>query len=504
MDLGRRDFFKYSLGSMFLLSSAISSASQTASNFSDLKLNNKVFKKLSYLAYKSTSIEGEWDLSRIDGQIPNDINGRFLKIGPGTKDLFGNSFNHFFDGDAYISEFHVSMGKVTLKASFLNTSERKQEQAAGKMLFHEFGTRSPEKNNKGRKNQPNINLIPWSQSLLALSEGGHPVEVDTDNLNVKSIYNFKGSLPAKVSFTAHPKFDSETKEGFAFGIYQGLSKALKVFKMDPVTEELIELYSLKQKHVFMIHDMLITKNFIIFVIPPAFYKITDILRDKKPMSQTLKFDRFEKTRILVLSKDGSSVPLEYTLPPRLVFHNGNAHEENGIITFQTFMTDDESLLNLINQWQLNAEIKIDAPSMYEVKIDLNKNRLESTECLLRAHDFPVLNDKFVGRKNQFIYCASMGNAHDPMAFDALTKFDLFNRSKMIYSMKENEMCGEPFFVAKSRSRDEDEGYLAYIGYNQNLDQSFLEILDAADMKFLARIWANCYLPLGFHGHFISN
>jgi carotenoid cleavage dioxygenase-like enzyme len=504
VDINRRDFFKFTFGSALLLSSPFTHAASASAQLTALNLANKKLKKLSFMAYKTTTVEGSFELTHIEGQIPSDIDGRFIKIGPGTKELFGNSFNHFFDGDAYVSEFTITPNKIVLNTSFLKTPARLEEQREGKMLYHEFGTRSPEKKNKGRKNQPNINLIPWNGSLLALSEGGHPMEVSDDNFKVKSIYNFNGSLPEKVSFTAHPKFDPDTHEGFAFGTYQGISKALKVFKMNPNNGELIELYSINQKHVYMIHDMLMTKNHIIFVIPPAFYQIKDIVLDRVPLSKTLKFDQSANTRVLVLAKDGKARPMEFNLPSRLVFHNGNAFEENGILTFQTFMTDDQSLLDLINLWQSDESMRVDAPSMYEIKIDLNEGVIKSLECLLRSHDFPIMNEKFLGKKNNFLYCASMGNTDDPMAFDGLTKYDLSSQSSSFYKMKDDEMCGEPFFVARSLGQREDDGYLCYIGYNREADQSFLEILDATDLKFQARIWANCYLPLGFHGHYIPN
>jgi carotenoid cleavage dioxygenase-like enzyme len=98
----------------------------------------------------------------------------------------------------------------------------------------------------------------------------------------------------------------------------------------------------------------------------------------------------------------------------------------------------------------------------------------------------------------------MGNADDPMAFNGLSKFDLSSRTNLFYPMKKSEMCGEPFYVSKKLKTAEDDGYLAYIGFNQDLNQSFLEIIDATNMKFLARIWTNKYIPLGFHGHFIPN
>ncbi len=505
MDIRRREFLSYSLSTLSLL--ALAPLSSKAAEKSVARIgafNNKFFKKLSYQTYKTTTLEGSWTLTNIEGVIPDDIIGRFIKIGPGAKEVFSTPLQHYFDGDAYVSEFNFSANKVMLRAYFLKTPERLDEIAQKKMLYDEFGTLCANKKGKGRKNQPNINLINWDDSLLALSEGGHPLELDKISYEYKSTYNFNGSLPEKVSFTAHPKFDPVTNVGYCYGTYQGISKALNVYEMDPQTKKLKELYSLNQKHVYMIHDMLMTENFLIFVIPPAYFKLTEIILGNNPMAHSLTFDKNEKTRILILSKNKKTAPLELTIPAHLVFHNGNAYEENGKINIQTFLTKDESLLNLISHWQSDESIKADLPKLYEIVIDIQAKKVESFEVILSNHDFPMLNESFISKKNQFLYATSMGNADDPMAFNGLSKINLSERTSQFYPMKQQEVCGEIFFVASKNKGDrEDDGYIAYQGYNAKLDQAFLEILNAEDLKFIARVWADRYLPLGFHGHFFS-
>jgi carotenoid cleavage dioxygenase-like enzyme len=72
-------------------------------------------------------------------------------------------------------------------------------------------------------------------------------------------------------------------------------------------------------------------------------------------------------------------------------------------------------------------------------------------------------------------------------------------------MKTDEVCGEVFFVASNtEGLDEDEGYIAFQGHNAQVDQGFLEILNAKDLTYIGRVWADRYLPLGFHGHYFSH
>jgi len=505
MNIKRREFINYTLGSLALTSIPYKIFSfDKLPNFSQKKL-----KRLSFNAYNTTDIEGTWRLTEIEGKIPEEIQGRFIKIGPGTKENFGTKLNHFFDGDAYLSCFDISSDKITLTARFLNSPHRSEELINQKMLYNEFGTQSPEKKNKGRKNQPNINFIPFHDSLLALSEGGHPLEIDSKTFEAKGIYNFNNSLPKNVSFTAHPKFDSLKGEWYSFGITQGLSKALNIFKTNTQSGKLDELYSINQKNVYMIHDMTMTENYLIFVIPPAYFKITDIILGKKPMSETLEFDSKAKTTVLILPKnpnDSRFEKLELSLPPCLVFHLGNAFEENGKIKFQTFLSEDDSLLKLINEWHLDNVRPAKLPSLFNLTIDLKNKKIEAISKIIANYDFPIFNPLINMKKNQYIYAAQMENKNDPMAFSGLSKIDLVNGNILTLPMKKNEVCGEPFFIPSVTlpNQCEDCGYIAYQGYNQDRNESFLEIRDALDFNFVAKIWAGRYLPLGFHGHYLSH
>lgn len=500
----RRYFLQASsMGLLLTALNPVKALEQQNQQWQTAELKNKLLKRKSYAAYQTTQFQGTLNARSIEGKIPESIHGKLIKIGPGTKEFGTTPFNHFFDGDAYLSEFKIENGDVTTRALFLPSPHRLHEQKNNKMLYHEFGTLSPLAKNEGRKNQPNINFFKWDKSLLALSEGAHPVAFTSDQYQLKGDYNFDGALPKNVSFSAHPKFDPDTKDGFGFGIVQGLSKALAVFKLDYKTQTLSEIYRINQKNVYMVHDMAMTKNYLIFVIPPAYFKITDIILGKKPMAGALEFDKKEKTRILVLPKDTSKKMFECEIQTSLVFHHGNAYETDKGITFQSFLAEDASLLSMINQWQNPNLPKAALPNLYEISIDLTSKKVTSIKNVLKAHDFPIINDAYLTKPNQFLYASSMQNSVDPMAFDGITKIDLKDSKIDTYKMKEDEMCSEAFFIP-NKLEIEDSGTLVYLGYNQLKHESFLEFIDSESMTFLARAWLGTHIPLGFHGHFISH
>ena len=109
----------------------------------------------------------------------------------------------------------------------------------------------------------------------------------------------------------------------------------------------------------------------------------------------------------------------------------------------------------------------------------------------------------MGRKNKFVYCIETNSlGSDPSSFNTLVKYDLDSRSHQFYRVRNNECLGEALFTPKKSLQSEDDGYLIVQGYNSDRDESFLEILDAASLRKVNRLWLGSYLPLGFHGVFV--
>ncbi len=454
--------------------------------------------RLSFKAYRSTHDELEHEIVDIEGVIPQEISGRYLKVGPGTKDIFNRSLNHFFDGDAYLCSLFFDQTNPQIKTQFLNTPQRIQEQSAGKMLFHEFGTEAPTKK-FGRKNQPNINVLPWDESYLMLSEGGHPARINKTSLEFEGYHNFEGSLPDDVSFSAHPKMDPKTGEIFAFGIHQGLSRALKVFRLDPETKKVKELYSLNQNHVFMIHDMAITSDYLVFLIPPVTFKLSDLILKKEPLASAVRFNPKMGSRLIILDRQGKKKPIEIELPSYMVFHHAGAFSDGKVLKIYSMLAQDGSILASISNWHSDMDPNTQLPSLHEVIVDLNQMKVTSITPLIKDCDFPIMSSLDLHLPPQFVYLAGMRRKADPFAFNEIIKYDLEKKSEISYQMPNHQVCSEPCFISKPHGAFEDDGYLLYQGLDEKRDETFFDILDARSLNRIGRLWCGHYIPLGFHG-----
>ena len=246
-------------------------------------------RNLAYLANRTAGAEGAWELKKIEGKVPKTLNGMVIRVAPGQKETFGVKLRHLFDGDAFISRYTFREGRVSLTARFLDTPQRLEELSVKRMLYTEAGTLAPPppdgyKPKYNGKNQPSVNIIRWDGRLLGLSEGGHPTAIDLKTLAYQGEWDFYGTLPKDMPFTAHPKFDPQTGEGYAYGVQQGMGLALTIYRMER-DGKLKKLYALPQRNYFMIHDMLLAREHLVFVIPPVYFEFHahDARRASRPI-----------------------------------------------------------------------------------------------------------------------------------------------------------------------------------------------------------------------------
>jgi all-trans-8'-apo-beta-carotenal 15,15'-oxygenase len=496
MSFSRRDF---------MTTSALLAGATTLNPFRPLFASTPDLSRLSFRANRSTSFVGRKNDLRVTGEIPYGLKGSYLKNGPGLKELFGQKFDHYFDGDALVAKFQFENGRVDFQNQFIDTPERVLEAQQQRMIYDEFGTAAPMRRLQGRKNQPNISLLHWQDELYAFSEGGHPVILDQQTLQYKKTTNFNNGLPRNVSFIAHPKIDPVTGDLYGLGIHQGITMAIKVFRVDARTKRAEELYSFPQKQVPMIHDFNITKDKIIIVIPSAAFRLVDLARGVRPLSRALKYRPQQASRVMVLGKNEKRIYPELKLPSSMLFHHGPAYEEKDQLTFHTCVAEDGKLLNTIAHWRdfpvqsLNKSF----PNLKRFTFDLKSLQLIEEQTLLTNHDFPTHHSLRTGQDVKNIYAVRLGNDDDPMAFSGISKVSLESSNKSItLSAPPGVMYSEAVYVQNEIYPDQEEqGWLLFLSYDEKQDQTTLEIVNSVDLSFQARVHLDCFIPLGFHGLF---
>jgi carotenoid cleavage dioxygenase-like enzyme len=192
--------------------------------------------------------------------------------------LPGSPLAQWFNGDGVVSAFRIKDGHVDLKQAYVRTEKYVKEAAARRALLGTeilHGDAFPCQNLLGKyrnkytdaiafsiRSTANTNVVYWNGNLLALKEDSPPYSMDPNSLETLGLETFDGQLPA-LTFTAHPKFDPDTREMVCFG-YEA--------KGDGTPD--ICYYSIDQHGKFketvwftcpvvaMIHDFAVTKNYV--------------------------------------------------------------------------------------------------------------------------------------------------------------------------------------------------------------------------------------------------
>jgi len=463
-------------------------------------------RNLAYLSNRTAGAEGAWELKKVEGKVPKSLNGALFRVAPGQKETFGIKLRHLFDGDAFISRYTFREGRVSLTAKFLDTPQRLEELSVKRMLYAEAGTLAPPpdgyKPKYEGKNQPSVNIIRWDGRLLGLSEGGHPTAIDLKTLSYQSEWDFYGTLPKDVPFTAHPKFDPQTGEGYGYGVQQGMGLALTIYRMER-DGKLKKLYALPQRNYFMIHDMLLARDHLVFVIPPVYFDFMRMMRGERAAAfDLIQYSAKSPTRLLIVRKDGAGKPITVEQPAGMVFHNGNAFEQDGKLVIDSILSPDDSVMKAVASWADDRPAQASTNHLTRLVIDPATGGVTSRTELESEVEFPRFDERRCGVDARYLY--TVGWRKETEGADTLVKHDLRQGKCQRAQLDKGRTYGEPVFAPHPGQNSEERGWLLAQGYDGERDETFLEIRDAGTMEVEARVWTGQHFPLGFHGNFYAD
>ncbi len=466
-------------------------------------------RRLGWLSNRDAGREGTWDVTEIEGTIPAGLDGTLYRTSPGQTSNHGTPLQHLFDGDAFVHAYSIRDGKVRVRAQFVNTPQRAEENEQGRMIYSEYGTVPPAapadapKPKYEGKNQPSVNIIPWDGRLLGLSEGGHPTEIDPKTLEFRSYWDYYGTLPANLSHTAHPKFDPVTGVGYCYGLVKGPGLALNVYRMEK-SGKLELLHSLPQPGFFMIHDMMISDEHIIFAIPPLKYTLGEMLSGKATPAMALKYFESEPLRYIVMSRDGSGEAITIEQPANTVYHNGNAFMRDGQLVVDSCLSPDHSINDMLAKWKAGQDVQYTQTSATRLVLDLDKRAVVERNLFGQGQDFPRYDLRQQGKDMPYLYTMENGVPDDPISFNKIVRHDFRKGSVETAEAKPGKAMGESVYVPNPSSQREEEGWLLTLVYDGGRNETALEIRDAGSLEFVARAWIGTHVPLGFHGNFVRD
>lgn len=445
-------------------------------------------------------LEGTADDLEVTGEIPRDLNGTFYRNGPNPAYEPVGRY-HWFDGDGMIHAITLRDGRASYRNRWVQSDGLKEERQAGKALYPGILSMKPTETPQGFKTTANTNIVFHAGKLLALVESSLPTAMAPCTLETLGLYDFGGTLASPM--TAHPKLDPETGEMLFFG-YAPFPPYLQCHVAD-AAGTLIRSEVIDVAWPSMIHDFAITRDYVIFILCPIVFSFEEVARS----GSLFAWQPERGTRIGVMPRSGGNADVRwFDTDSCYVFHPMNAYAENGEVVLDVARYEQLLFMNP------NAARKPDwrdknVARLHRWRIDLRPGGGIKSEPLDdRDGEFPRVDERCLGRKHRFGYMAATGPEGNPSAlpvWTAVHKYDLERGTSDTRAYGAGNGVGEPLFVPRHATADEDDGYVLVLAYDQARNASAFDVLDARNIggEPLARIRIPHRVPYGFHGNWVA-
>ena len=414
----------------------------------------------------------EFDLP-VEGAIPAELNGWYLRNGPNPRQATA----HWFTGDGMIHGIRLEGGRA---AWYRNRWVRTDSFENDFPLYNADGTRNL------RSSIANTHVVNHAGKTLALVESSLPYEISND-LETLGAYDFGGKLVD--SMTAHPKICPTTGELHFFG-YGSIFEPYVTYHRADGNGELTINRPLDVKAHTMMHDFALTAEHVIFMDLPIVFNLDVAIKGEGDMPY--RWSDEYGARFGVMRRDDPFGPVRwFVIDPCYVFHIANAYDDGQKIVLQAVRYPE--------LWR-DSGASDEAAVLWCWTIDLAAGKVSERQLDDRSVEFPRIDDRLTGLPAR--YAVSVGT-------NKLVRYDLTTGSAVEHRFGTAESPGGPgetvFVPSTSGPADESIGwYIGYV-YNPARDGSDLVIIDASDFAAqpVARIKLPHRVPYGFHGNWIA-
>ena len=452
-------------------------------------------------AWKPCADEYSYTVTRIEGEIPREINGTLFRNGPSQRiaPKQGNDALHLFDGNALIHALRFQDGAAHYTGRYARDSRFVYEQEHGPDGLG-FVNVPTEREDVAVGFSPNTNIVWHAGRLLALVEAGFPFEMDPRTLASRGTHLLREEMLG-MSTSAHPKIDARTGQMLIHG-YQPVEPYVQLYVVErDGTCSLAE--TVETPYAVMMHDLAITEHHVVLPLCP----ITWDLERGNCLRDWLRWEPEKGLRFGVRGRAAGSPVRWFEAPSAgFLFHPGNAYEKNGKIWMDACTYPDvDALLEQLSVYRSGRPIGNAGAHLMLYEFDLASGTCKETRLDDRTAEFPRLDDRLVGYENRFLYTlASDAGLMGPGAA-ALARYDRTGGAIACHEFGPLQYPGEPVFVPRTADAAEDEGFVLSVVYDGNTRKSYVAVLDAQNLEgeAIARVHLEHRVPLGFHGNFAA-
>lgn len=434
----------------------------------------------------------------VTGELPTWLNGVYMRNGPNPH-FHSEDYTYPYDGDGMLHAIYFEKDGVKYRNRWIKTKELEAEKRAKKSLWHSLiKPKFPKLKDRKLfdvpftpvKNTANTNIVYHGGHLMALYEGGKPYKM-TEDLETIGEFDYHGKIKGMMP---HPKVDPYTGElhflqysvvQFPYLRYYVVNRRGQVSKDVPIFI----------KTPTVLHDMVLTPNYVIFFLCPMELSFMNILFSKNPM----KWKSNKGTKIGIIPRHGNSKNIKWIeTEPFFVWHTMNGYE-----------VGEDIIIDYVHHQQDKKGKTIDSPNLYRIQLHPDKGIKSHAPLDDEFIEFPAINNRKMGQNYKFGYVARRDeNKYDDLNdtyFTELVQYNLENQTKKYHHLPKNQFVGEPTFVPHPYKTDEIDGVIIAYVYDENSDKTKLIVIEPLnfDKAPIAIIELPFRVPNGFHGDWIG-
>jgi carotenoid cleavage dioxygenase-like enzyme len=446
----------------------------------------------------------------MEGTLPEWLKGDLVRTAPAVFSSGSWRANHWFDGLGLIYGF--SLGPDVSFRQRLLESDTLQDVSAGRNSHMTFGTPTS-RTLLHRLIHPipsitdnaNVNIVPWEDRWLALTESPHQHVIDGSDLRSRGLYRYEDKFPRFFMMSAHPHFDARNNALINVGTHLSAKSEIHICRHEPGSRKRVSEGSLSFASPPYIHSFGLSPRYAVVIEHPFHLKkAASLLFSNKEFADHFSWRPEHGTRFWTLDRT-TRAWRAYEAPSLFCFHTVNQFERADELVLDLVAYDDAQIISDLVSSKIDSQGLPDlTPRLLRVRLPAHGTKAVVEPLWGARFEVPRISyQRHSGQPYTIVWGAAVRKVPggDPWS-SQLIKQDLSTGHRHTFD-GDGFIFGEPVFVPKQGSTREDEGVILTVGGHATQERSALAVLDAASMEPIARAEVNVSLPFGFHGNFAA-
>ena len=417
------------------------------------------------------------DLDVIEGRIPDDIDGIYLR---NTENQLHQPLGryHPFDGDGMIHQIDFSGGKASYRNRFVRTRCFQAEQDAGGSLWGGLMDKSSLSKRPGfgahgsLKDSSSTDIIVHAgKAVSTFYQCGEGYVLDPETLEQEGVASW---VPLD-GISAHPKVDQRTGELLFFN-YSKHAPYMHYGVVDR-SGRLAHYVPIPLPGPRLPHDMMFTQNWSILCDFPLFW-------DEELLKREVHVTRLHEelpSRFALIPRYGQPEDIRwFEAEPTFVLHFINAFEDGDEVVLDGYFEEDPyppPLENADGYGHMMAYVDEHSfkPKLHRWRFNLADGTTREERLDDRILEFGMMNQRYLGLPYRYAY--STTSKPGWFLFNGFVKHDMVTGESWSVELPEGRYGSEAPFAPRVGAVDEDDGYLVSFVTDENRGTSECILID---------------------------